>query len=106
MFAAHELGETDWLTAAPKVQIQVNSKGSKSGVQSLVCTLCGFQLKNRSTDQLYGIPLYSDPVQRHYLVAARLNCGKHNHIKYINQHKRPAKYHEKGNELMLSTQIL
>ena len=43
MFAAHELQVTDWLTAAPKVQTQVNSIVHKCRGQSRIFTLHGFQ---------------------------------------------------------------
>ena len=49
MFAGHELQETDWLTTAPKVQIQLNSRISKSRGQLPFFTLYGFQLKVIST---------------------------------------------------------
>ena len=87
MFAAHELEGTDWLTAAPKVQTQVNSRISKSGGQSPCFTVYGFQHKVSSTELLDPIPVYSDPAQRHYSAAEKLNCGKHSQIKYANKFK-------------------
>ena len=106
MFAAHELEGTDWLTAAPKVQTQVNSRISKSRGQSPFFTLYGFQPKVSSTELPHPIPVYSDPAQRHYSAVVKLNSAKHSQIKYANKHRRPAKYHDKGDELMLSNKNL
>ena len=103
MFAAHELEGTDWLTAAPKVQTQVNSRVSKSRGQSPFFTLYGFQHKVSCTELPHPIPVYSEPAQRHYSAAEKLNSAKHSQIKYANKDRRPAKYHEKGDEPMLST---
>ena len=58
MFAAHELEGTDWLTAAPNVQTQVNSRVSKSRGQSPFFTLHGFQPKSTSTELPQPIPVY------------------------------------------------
>ena len=60
MFADHELEVTDWLTTAPKVQTQVNSRVSKSRGQSPFVTLHGFQHKVSSTELPHPIPVYAD----------------------------------------------
>ena len=84
MFAAHELEGTAWLTAAPELQTQMNSRVSKSRGQSPFVTLYGFQPKVSSTELPSPIPVYSDTAQRHYSAADRLNPAKHNQIKYAN----------------------
>ena len=106
MFAAHELAGTDWLTTAPKVQTWVKSRVSKFRGQSCFFTLYGFQPKVSSTELPHSIPDYSDPAQRHYSAAAKRNTAKHNQIKYANKYRRPAKYYEQGDELILSTKNL
>ena len=50
IFVAHQLQGTDCLTAAPKVQTQVNSRVSKSRGQSHCFTLYRFQPKVSSTE--------------------------------------------------------
>ena len=106
MFAAHEVEGTDWRTAAPKVRTQMNITVSKSKGQSPFFTLYGCPPKVSSIKRPQPIPVYSDPAQRHYSAAENLNSANHYHIKYANKHRRPAKYHEKGDELMLSTKNL
>ena len=88
MFAAHELKATDWLTAAPKVQTQVNSRVSNSTGQAPFFSLYGFQRTVSSTELPHPIPVYSDPAQRHYSAAEKLNSAKYNQIKYANKHRR------------------
>ena len=106
MFAYHVLEGSDWLTAAPKVQTQVNSRVSKSRGQSPFCTLYGFQRKVCSTVLPHTSPVYSDPGQRNHAAAEKLNSAKHDQIEYANKHRIPAKYHEKGDDLMLFTKHL
>ena len=62
MVAAHELQGNDLLTAAPKVQTQVNRSISKSRGQSPFFILSGFQPKVSSTELPHPIPGYPDPV--------------------------------------------
>ena len=77
MFADHELPGTDWLTAASKVQPQMNSRVSKSRAQSPFFTLSGFQPQVSSTELPHPIPVYSDRAQRHSSAAEKLNSAKH-----------------------------
>ena len=106
MFAAHELQGTDWLTAARKAHTEVNSRGSKSRGQSHFFLLYGFHPKVRSRKLPHPIPVYSDPAQSHYSAAEKLKSATYNQIKYINKRRRPAKYYEKGDELIHSTKKL
>ena len=78
MFSALELEGTEWLTAAPKVQTQADSRISKSRCQSPFFSINGLQTKASSTELLYTIPVYSDPARIHYSVAEELNSAKHN----------------------------
>ena len=84
----------------------MNSRISKSRGQSPFFTLYGFQPKVSSTELPHPISVYSDKAQRHYSAAEKLNSAKHSQIKYDKKNKRPAKYHEKGDELILSTKNL
>ena len=61
MFAGYELEGTDYLTAVPKVQTQVNSRVSESRGQLRFFTLHGFQHKVSSTELPHLIPVYSAP---------------------------------------------
>ena len=106
IFAGHELEGPDWLTAAPNVQTQVNSRVSRSIVHARFFTLYGFQPKVRSTELPHPIRTSSDAVQRHCSAAEKLNSAKHNRIKYYNKHRRPAKYHEIEDDHMLATKNL
>ena len=106
MWAAHELEGTDWVTAVPEVQTQVNTGVSKSRAQSPFFTCYGLQNKVNSTELPHPISVYLDPAQRQHSAAEKLNSPKHNQIKYANTHRRPGKYHETGDELMLPTKNL
>ena len=94
---------TDWLTAETNIQTQVKRRISKSRRDALCFTLCRLQHKVSSTQLQHPIPVYSDPAQRHYSVAEKLNSAKHTHIKYTNKDRRLGKCHNNGNELLLST---
>ena len=69
MFAAHELQGTAWLTAAPKVQIQVNSRVTKAWGQSPFFSLHGFLPEVGSTAQPHPISVYSHIAQSHHSAA-------------------------------------
>ena len=93
MFTAHELEGTAWLPAAPKIETEVKKRVSNYRGQSPFLTLHSFQPMVSSSELLHAIPVYSDPAQRHYAAAAKLNSAQHSQIKYANKDRRQAKYH-------------
>ena len=103
MFVAHELEGPDELTAQPKIQIQVNCRLSKYRGQLPFFTLHGFYHKVRSTELRHPILVRLDLLRRYYSAAEKLNSVKVSKIKYANHYRRPGKYHEKRDELMLFT---
>ena len=106
MFAAAQLEEGDWITAAPKIQAKVNGRQNKSRGESPFLTLYGFQQTLSSSELHHSIPIYSDPAKRFYQAAEKLTKVKYDQIIQANKHRRVAPNYKINDQVILSTKNL
>ena len=107
MFAAKKLEDsTNWVQAAPSVQIEVNTAVSGPKGKSPWHILLGFDPKPGSTPLPMPLPIFSNTAKRFYDAAENLTKAKTQQTQQANQKRRASPPYPVGAQVMLLTKNL
>jgi len=107
MLAAKKLEDgTNWVQAAPYVQIELNTAVSGPRGKSPWHNLLGFNPKLGSTPLPIPRPIFSNPAKRIYEAAENLTKAKIQQTQQANKRRRVSPAYLIGSQVMLSTKNL